>query len=67
MTATPAETEPAVSATSGGDLNHVYCCDPDTAWCGTDVSDAAEVGPDTDIDCVVCAELEDLPCPVCGA
>lgn len=67
MTATTTSTEPAISTTSDSGMNHIFCCDPDTAWCGTDVSNDSEVGPDTEIDCVVCAELEDQPCPICGA
>jgi len=57
---------PSSRATSDGtDLNHIYCCDPDTALCGTDVSGQ----PETDLDeanCVVCLDLEDQPCcPTC--
>lgn len=50
-------------------LDHYVCdCDPDTALCGTDVSTQnwlpPEPGPH---DCVVCVDLVDGPCPLCGA
>lgn len=52
---------PSPAATSvGSDLNHLYCCDPDTALCGLDVSALPEVDDDTD--CVVCLDLEDTEC-----
>lgn len=54
------------TAALDSDMNHVYCCDPNTAWCGTDISNHPEVSEDTPLDCIVCADLEDLPCPVCG-
>lgn len=57
---------PEASAAPGSDMNHIYCCDPNTAWCGADISDHVEVAPDVPVDCVVCADLEDLPCPECG-
>lgn len=65
---TTVETSPATDASTapGSDLNHVYCCDPNTAWCGTDISTHAEIDSDTPLDCVVCADLEPLPCPTCG-
>ncbi|MET4670773.1 hypothetical protein [Streptomyces sp. PvR018] len=52
-----------VKATNGGsDLDHIYCCDPDLALCGTDVSDVPEIDADSDINCVVCADLDGGPC-----
>lgn len=67
MNTAPASSPAAGSEATADDLCHVYCCDPTTAWCGTDVSDAPEVDESTDLDCVVCADLEDQPCPTCGA
>jgi hypothetical protein len=46
-------------------INHIYCCDPDTALCGVDVSKHPVVDLD-DADCAVCLDLEDQPCPTCG-
>lgn len=42
------------------DLNHIYCCNPNIAICGTDVSAHPEV--DDDINCVVCLDLEGGEC-----
>lgn len=53
-----------VGATSS-ELNHFFCCDPDRAICGADVSDQACVSTD-EVDCVVCLDLEDFICPFCG-
>lgn len=50
------------------DLDHIFCaCDEDHALCGTDVTDAPiiEDGPVED-ECVVCADLDRLPCERCG-
>lgn len=61
MTTAPA---PAPAATTtGDDLDHLYCCDPDTALCGTDISDNTEADFEHP-DCVVCADLEvtDVSC-----
>lgn len=58
---TPAET------TSTSDvIAHVYCCDPDTALCGHDITDMPEVDGPTANDCIVCLDLHDQPCPHCG-
>jgi hypothetical protein len=53
---------PDRTTTGSGDLDHVYCCDPDLALCGTDVSDVPEIDPDTDVDCIVCNDLDGQPC-----
>jgi hypothetical protein len=55
LTAAPTQTSAVTGA--GDDLNHIYCCNPSLALCGTDISGSAE----TDFDvasCVVCADLE---------
>ncbi|MCX4450643.1 hypothetical protein [Streptomyces sp. NBC_01789] len=60
MTALAPTPDRATTGNSG--LDHIYCCDPGLALCGTDVSDVPEIDPDSDITCVVCADLEDHPC-----
>lgn len=55
-TATLAELAASAPAAGDSDLNHYYCCDPNVALCGTDISAMPET--DEDIDCVVCADLE---------
>lgn len=57
MTAAALAVEPTITG-SADDLNHVYCCDPDVALCGTDISGDEEVEYDT-ANCVVCLDLED--------
>lgn len=54
---------PAPSTTSTNDdgLTHIYCCDPNLALCGNDLSDTPEVEEDG-IVCVVCEDLEEQPC-----
>jgi hypothetical protein len=49
------------------DTTHVFCCDPDTALCGFDVSDTPEVSDGVGHDCIVCVDLEAQTCPHCGA
>lgn len=43
------------------DLTHLYCCDPDIAICGEDLSGTPEVDEDGQL-CVVCEDLEFQPC-----
>lgn len=50
------------SIASGG-VDHLYCCDRSLALCGADITDTSEVD---DADCVVCLDLDRLPCPRCG-
>jgi len=58
-----------VAARSGNnsttDLNHVFCCIPDLALCGVDISGDEIVDYD-EADCIVCLDLEDQTRPVCG-
>lgn len=59
---------PAKPTADSSDLDHLYRCDPDLALCGTDVSDVPEIDADSDITCVVCADLDGEPCsPGCPA
>lgn len=53
-------------------LDHFFCCDPDAALCGADLSDVAERDFDEDSPqmCVVCFDLDRSPvnvCRICGA
>ena len=58
---------PASTGSGVNDLNHIYCCTPDVALCGTDISGDEDVDYD-EANCVVCVDLEntDAPCPRCG-
>lgn len=59
-------TAPSPTKAAGAtDINHIYCCDSDTALCGANVSGQPEVDLD-DADCIVCLDLEDDICPNCG-
>lgn len=63
MTTAPA---PVATPTDLGNVTtHVFCCNPDRALCGHDVSDHPEVDGPTPNDCVVCLDLEEQPCPRC--
>lgn len=63
---TTTQSAPTVGRTSGGpdELDHLYCCDPDLALCGTDISGHED--NDADGTCVVCLDLEFAPCRLCG-
>jgi hypothetical protein len=52
---------PAASST-GDDLCHLVCCDDDRALCGTDVTDSSWTDDDDETTCVVCHDLDGLPC-----
>lgn len=61
---------PTLARTEGSNdaITHVWCCDPDLALCGEDVSAEPEVPDGVGVDCVVCIDLEDHPCsPGCPA
>ncbi len=64
MTATQAIPKPRSTPPSEA-INHIYCCNPDLALCGVDVSAHPVVDID-DADCIVCLDLEDQTCPTCG-
>jgi len=57
--------EPRQSS-SDDDLDHLYCCDPNRALCGSDLTDSPELADDEDENCVVCIDLDEQPCPDCG-
>lgn len=48
------------------DLTHVHCCEPYRALCGADLHEAVIVEPEEETTCVVCADLDEQPCPKCG-
>lgn len=54
-------TRPALGS---DDLDHVVCtcCDPDLALCGRDMTGTDWVDDNQGLRCVVCADLQDLPC-----
>jgi hypothetical protein len=58
-TPTPAPAQPGT--TTGDNLDHWWCCDPDRALCGADLTDATE-DDSIDPNCVVCEDLIDVPC-----
>lgn len=49
------------------DVWHVFCCDENLALCGTDVTNFPITDGDGELMCVVCDELDSIPCEVCGA
>lgn len=49
------------------DLVHFYCeCDENTALCGTDITDDPKDSEEEEVNCVVCIDLVEFPCPRCG-
>lgn len=65
---THTETRPlgAEELLDASNMSHIVCCDDDIALCGIDVSDTPWRDDDFEVECVVCAELEDYDCPKCG-
>ena len=59
---------PAPVNTSGDDTDHLYCCNPDVALCGLDISNHPFMKVDPRRLCPLCAlaETEGPPCPVQG-
>lgn len=72
MSAAVLTPEPVADAAPPGDgdgLTHTVCwCDVDEALCGADVAGlpALDEWDDEDL-CVVCEDLDRLPCARCGA
>jgi hypothetical protein len=57
--------EPGEQTATIEGLEHIVCCDDNRARCGKDVTDEPwDIGEPP---CVVCADLEFLPCELCGA
>ncbi|MFK0172650.1 hypothetical protein ACIQU5_28025 [Streptomyces sp. NPDC090306] len=60
---------PELATTDGDDgdgLTHLWCCDPDTALCGSDLTGDEDLDDDAEVDCIVCLDLEETVCPRCG-
>lgn len=62
--------EPAPLLAQGTDsddgLVHWYCCNPDVALCGSDISESEPADPDEEVNCVDCNVLYYKPCsPTC--
>lgn len=57
----PADTDDAF------DVDHWYCCNPNIAYCGRDISGDPEGHRDTNL-CLLCVLVEEkhIPCPECG-
>jgi hypothetical protein len=63
------ETAPAPATTDTGDsdLTHTYCeCTPLIALCGVTLSEELTEWAEEDL-CIVCEDLDPLPCERCGA
>jgi hypothetical protein len=69
MTAVTLPDSRPAPTSSGDDADHYYCCDPDIAMCGADLTAVVE-NPDMPLEdvCRYCLYIddEDLPCPVEG-
>lgn len=67
MTTTILETEQKMTSAGDSTLDHFYCCDEDTALCGTDITDYSEGFDQEDNLCSVCDDLESTTdgCRVC--
>ena len=58
MTLLPAPAPAGAGPTDTDDpFDHAYCCDPDTALCGADISDN-EYGEEQDNPCPLCELIE---------
>lgn len=68
MTTTATSPMPSpTKATDDDELTHIFCCDVDRALCLSDISDATfTLDSDGKLECIVCIELEEKPCEVCG-
>lgn len=57
-----------VDVSSGGDVDHWYCCDPDQAYCGMDLTGVPDE-PEFDEMCPLCvlADEAGYECPGCRA
>lgn len=52
----------AEGSDAGADEHHVYCCNPDVALCGTDISGHDFAEDNESVSCVVCVDLDGEPC-----
>jgi hypothetical protein len=61
-TETTAPTPTPVTVDSGDDdLNHWRCCEDRVTLCGAPLGEGEDVPPEK-VNCVVCIDLQDLPC-----
>lgn len=58
---------PETTRPSNSETTHWWCCNPAIGICGTDITDAPEADDDTDVNCHVCIDLVNEPCPLCGS
>jgi hypothetical protein len=56
--------QPATDVTDD-EVCHWFCCQPDLALCGADLTGMAPGGPN-DIDCPLCVLVAERPCVRCG-
>ena len=62
----------AVTDEGEDDIIHMWCCDPDVAWCGADISGDPASGYDFSVDpedCAMCLfadETDSYVCKVCN-
>jgi hypothetical protein len=52
------------STSSGGDVDHWYCCDPNVAFCGLDITETPEGRFSVDM-CPLCVLVDDDGGPGC--
>ncbi|WP_394436257.1 hypothetical protein [Streptomyces sp. SGAir0957] len=64
MSVTLTAPSPSAATSVGDEITHLYCCDPNRAICGVDLTGVPEV--DEDENCVVCIDPDEHPCPYCG-
>lgn len=63
MTTTHTEADPRHTTDAGDDIVHLFCCDPDLAMCGMDLTGAMATDDEFDNDpCVVSDDLLYEPC-----
>lgn len=67
ITAQPRPSQPGHTITDNP-FKHYYCCDPDVALCGADISGEEEDVGDDDLEqlCPMCEVLDDRPCGAAG-
>lgn len=63
----PAEKTRPKASDNDNSVDHIVCfCNVDVSYCGLDVSGLAWVPPVEKDSCIVCLEMEEHPCPLCG-
>lgn len=60
--------EAAESTTAATDYSHVVCkCDENTTLCGLEATDFPWIDDEAEVECVVCADLDEEPCGRCAS